>query len=253
MADLFLLSPAQMGKIEPFFPKSHGIARVDDRRVISGIIYVLKHGLQWKDAPRDYGPHKTLYNCFRRWTELDVSDRIQQLGSKRRAARHADDRCDAPESSPHCFEPYKRGILPRHMGRTKGGLNTKLHAVCDGEGRPIAMCLTAGQVSDHIGAKILYPALPDGTSATMIADKGYDSDEYRAALKSKGIAFCIPPRKGRKAPASFCKTQYKHRHRIENMFGLLKDWRRIATRYDRRADVFMAAITIAAIVTWWFQ
>lgn len=76
MTDLFLLSPAQMAKIEPFFPLSHGVPRVDDRRVISGIIYVLKHGLQWKDAPRDYGPHKTLYNRFRRWTELGVFDRI---------------------------------------------------------------------------------------------------------------------------------------------------------------------------------
>ena len=72
MTDLFLLSAAQMCRIEPFFPKSHGVARVDDRRVVSGIIYVLKHGLQWKDAPKAYGPHKTLYNRFRRWTELGV-------------------------------------------------------------------------------------------------------------------------------------------------------------------------------------
>ena len=114
------------------------------------------------------------------------------------------------------------------------------------------MCLTAGQVSDHIGAKILYPVLPDGV-ATMIADKGYDSDEYRAALTAKDIKPCIPPRKGRNAPASFCKTQYKQRHKIENMFARLKDWRRIATRYDRRADIFMAAITIAVIVIWWIQ
>ncbi len=76
MSDLFLLSRSQMAKIEPFFPLSHGVPRVDDRRVISGIIYVLKHGLQWKDAPKDYGPHKTLYNRFRRWTELGVFDRI---------------------------------------------------------------------------------------------------------------------------------------------------------------------------------
>jgi putative transposase len=76
MADLFLLSLAHMSKIEPFFQRSHGIARVDDRRVISGIIYVLKHGLQWKDAPKAYGPHNTLYNRFRRWTELGVFDRI---------------------------------------------------------------------------------------------------------------------------------------------------------------------------------
>lgn len=76
MTDLFLLSPAQMAKIEPFFPLSHGVPRVDDRRVVSGIIYVLKNGLQWKDAPKDYGPHKTLYNRFRRWTQLGVFDKI---------------------------------------------------------------------------------------------------------------------------------------------------------------------------------
>jgi len=117
----------------------------------------------------------------------------------------------------------------------------------------LAMCLTAGQVSDHIGAKILYPTLPDWDGPTLIADKGYDSDEYRAALRAKGITPCIPPRKGRNAPASFCKITYKQRHKVENMFAKLKDWRRIATRYDRRADIFMAAITIAAIVIWWIQ
>ena len=83
------------------------------------------------------------------------------------------------------------------------------------------------------------------------ADKGYDSDEYRAALEAKGVTPCIPPRRGRNQPATFCKIKYKQRHKVENMFGRLKDWRRIATRYDRRADIFMAAITIAAIVIWW--
>lgn len=87
----------------------------------------------------------------------------------------------------------------------------------------------------------------------MIADKGYDSDEYRKALCAKGISACIPPRRGRKAPSTYCKTQYKQRHKVENMFGRLKDWRRIATRYDRRAAIFMAAITIAAIVIYWLQ
>jgi transposase len=64
MADLFLLSKAQMRRIEPYFPLSHGIARVDDRRVVSGIIFVIKNGLRWRDAPGDYGPHKTIYNRF---------------------------------------------------------------------------------------------------------------------------------------------------------------------------------------------
>jgi transposase len=76
MSDLFLLSECQMARIEPHFPLAHGIPRVDDRRVISGIVYVIKHGLQLKDAPKDYGPHKTLYNRFIRWSRLGVFDRI---------------------------------------------------------------------------------------------------------------------------------------------------------------------------------
>ena len=76
VGDLFLLSEAQMAQISPYFSLSHGVPRVDDRRVVSGIVYVIKHGLQWKDAPREYGPPKTLYNRFIRWSRLGVFDRI---------------------------------------------------------------------------------------------------------------------------------------------------------------------------------
>jgi transposase len=76
MSGLFLLSESQMARIAPHFPLSHGVPRVDDRRVVSGIIYVIKHGLQWKDAPKGYGPHKTLYNRFIRWSRMGVFDRI---------------------------------------------------------------------------------------------------------------------------------------------------------------------------------
>lgn len=76
MSRLFYLSEKQIEKIRPYFPLSHGIPRVDDRRVISGIIYVIRNGLQWKDAPREYGPHKTLYNRFIRWSQLGVFNHI---------------------------------------------------------------------------------------------------------------------------------------------------------------------------------
>ena len=76
MSDLYWLSQAQMRRIEPYFPLSHGVARVDDRRVLSGIIFVIRNGLRWRDAPKDYGPHKTLYNRFIRWSRLGVFDRI---------------------------------------------------------------------------------------------------------------------------------------------------------------------------------
>jgi putative transposase len=76
MSALFYLTTEQFNRIQPYFPLSHGVPRVDDLRVISGIIYVLRNGLQWKDAPSDYGPHKTLYNRFVRWSRMGVFNRI---------------------------------------------------------------------------------------------------------------------------------------------------------------------------------
>ncbi len=76
MDGLFWLSPGQLNRIKPCFPLSHGVPRVDDRKVVSGIIYVIRNGLQWKDAPQAYGPHKTLYNRFIRWSRMGVFNRI---------------------------------------------------------------------------------------------------------------------------------------------------------------------------------
>jgi transposase len=76
MGEHFMLTRRQLNRIKPYFPFSHGIERVDDRRVISGILYVIRNGLQWKDAPRAYGPHKTLYNRFVRWSRMGVFNRI---------------------------------------------------------------------------------------------------------------------------------------------------------------------------------
>jgi transposase len=76
MSDLFWLSDAQMSRLEPYFPKSHGKPRVDDRRVLSGIIFINRNGLRWRDAPREYGLHKTLYNRWKRWSDKGVFARI---------------------------------------------------------------------------------------------------------------------------------------------------------------------------------
>ena len=76
MSNLFWLTDAQLARLEPYFPKSHGKPRVDDRRVLSGIIFINRNGLRWRDAPREYGPHKTLYNRWKRWSEKGVFARI---------------------------------------------------------------------------------------------------------------------------------------------------------------------------------
>ncbi len=126
--------------------------------------------------------------------------------------------------------------LSRSTGRTKGGLNSKLHAVCDGAGKPVHLLLTARQPSDYTGARHLLPSLPQAQH--LIANRGYDADWLVAALKKNGIKACIPPRTNRKKKRRYSKQLYKQRHKIEIMFGWVKEWRRIAMRYDRCAHTF---------------
>ena len=102
-------------------------------------------------------------------------------------------------------------------------MNTKLHAICDSEGRPLNLFVTAGQVSDYIGARALLSSIPNVD--WLLGDRGYDADWFRDALKNKGIRACIPGRKQRKMPVKYDKRRYKRRNRIEIMFGRLKDWK----------------------------
>jgi transposase len=87
VSDLYWLTDEQMARLEPYFPKSHGRPRVDDRRVLSGIIFVNRNGLRWRDAPKDYGPHKTLYNRWKRWGEMGVFTRMMEGLSRAGAER----------------------------------------------------------------------------------------------------------------------------------------------------------------------
>ncbi|MDH0913205.1 IS5 family transposase [Rhizobium pusense] len=252
MGDLFLLSERQMARISPFFPLSHGVPRVDDRRVVSGIVYVIRNGLQWKDAPAGYGPPKTLYNRFIRWSRLGVFDRIF-AGLAGEGPRPERIMIDATHLKAHrtAASLLKKGLFPRRIGRTKGGLNSKLHTVCDGEGRPIIMLLSEGQMSDHKGASLMIDALPPAKA--LIADRGYDSAAFRQALVARGIEPCIPSSRSRKIPYPYDKALYRQRHKVENLFAKLKDWRRVATRYDRCAHTFFSAICIAAAVAFYLN
>nr|WP_244647505.1 IS5 family transposase [Sphingomonas sp. CFBP 13728] len=239
-----------MARLEPYFPKSHGKPRVDDRRVLSGIVFVNRNGLRWCDAPREYGPHKTLYNRWKRWGERGVFLRIME-GLAAASATPKTIMIDATYLKAHrtASSLGKKGGLGRLIGRTKGGMNTKLHAVTDAEGRPLSFFMTAGQVSDYTGAAALLDDLPK--AQWMLGDRGYDADWYRDALQAKGITPCIPGRKSRIIPVKYDKRRYRSRSRIEIMFGRLKDWRRVATRYDRCPTVFFSAIALAATVIFW--
>ena len=109
--------------------------------------------------------------------------------------------------------------------------------------------MTPGQTSDYTGARALMGSLPK--ARTMLADRGYDADWFRNGLTDMGISSCISSRKNRKEPIPHDKKLYKERHKVEIMFGRLKDWRRVATRYDRSPTVFLSAIALAALVIFW--
>ncbi|MGD9811705.1 MAG: IS5 family transposase [Sphingomonadaceae bacterium] len=252
MSDLIWLSEAQMRRIEPYFPLSHGVPRVDDRRIISGIIFVIRNGLRWRDAPADYGPPKTIYNRFIRWSRLGVFNKIFAALSAK-GGKPDQLMIDATHLKAHrtAASLLKKGLFPRRIGRTKGGLNSKLHAVCDQKGRPLVMLLSEGQMSDYKGAALMLDALP--RAKALLGDRGYDADWFREALAERNITACIPSKKNRKVQIQHDAALYRQRHRIENMFGRLKDWRRIHTRYDRCAHTFMSAICIAATVIFWLN
>ncbi|WP_108885921.1 IS5 family transposase [Pseudoprimorskyibacter insulae] len=251
MNNLFWLTEAQMERIRPYFPKSRGRPRVDDLRVLSGIIFINRNGLRWCDAPREYGPPKTLYNRWKRWSRIGVFARIMDgLASEKADTRTV--MIDATYLKAHRTASSlrgKKGGRGRLIGRTKGGMNTKLHAVADMKGRPIRLFMTAGQVSDYTGAHALLDSLPE--EKWMLGDRGYDAEWFREALKDKGMKVCIPGRKSRKTPVRYDKRRYKQRNRIEIMFGRLKDWRRVAPRYDRCPIIYLSAIALAATVLFW--
>jgi transposase len=104
-------------------------------------------------------------------------------------------------------------------------------------------------MSDFKGAALMFDALPP--ARVLLGDRGYDADWFRQALAARGIAACIPSRVNRKVHIPHDTTLYRQRHKIENVFGRIKDWRRVATRYDRCAHTFMSAISIAATCCYW--
>src|SRR4029434_2592933 len=145
-------------------------------------------------------------------------------------------------SSARRRRPQKLGD-DQAIGRSKGGLTTKIHALVDALGNPVGFHLTGGQEHDLACAD----ALPELEAETLIADKAFDADErVLEPLAEAGKTAVIPPRKTRKTPRAFDKDLYKARHLIENFFAKLKQFRAIATRYDKTARCFLAGIHLAA-------
>nr|WP_235519552.1 IS5 family transposase [Caulobacter sp. Root343] len=145
----------------------------------------------------------------------------------------------------------KRGAEIQAIGRSRGGRTTKIHAVVDGQGRLIAFEITAGQRGDAPFARSLLEQLPH--ARLCLADTAYDADKLRKFLIERGTTPVIPNNPTRKRIQPFDPQAYKQRNLVERMFCRLKDWRRVATRYDKLAAIFASAVCIAAIIIWWAQ
>lgn len=143
----------------------------------------------------------------------------------------------------------KRGELSQAIGRSRGGRTTKIHALTDALCRPVAFLLTGGQVADCTAADTLLDRMPP--TRILHGDKGYDSDAVRRKIEGMGTAPNIPPKANRRWKSCFSPYLYRDRNAIERMFCRLKDFRRIATRYDRLARNFLAAVCIAATLCYW--
>ena len=135
------------------------------------------------------------------------------------------------------------------MGRSRGGRNTKIHALADAKGRLIAILLSGGEAHDCPLAKRLIRRVK--SPERLLGDKAYDSAELREALDERDTKPVMPNRGYRKQPFSFNKRLDKLRWRIENAFNRLKDFRRIATRYDKLARNYLASVCLAAALVWW--
>jgi transposase len=177
-----------------------------------------------------------------------VEEGVRALG-RCGGQRVRDDRQhDRAGASAQCRGSQKDGADDEAIGRSRGGLSTKIHATVDALGNPTGFALSPGQAHDLEGADAL---LPDLAADALIADKAFDAEErVLRPLAKAGKAAVIPPKGNRKAPRPYDRDLYKARHLIENFFAKLKQYRAIATRYDKRAVHFLGAIHLAASVIW---
>lgn len=153
------------------------------------------------------------------------------------------------QGSPLCGR-RKRGAFAQAIGTSRGGRTSKIHGLTDSAGRPRVLMISPGNLSDMTMAPALIEAA-HGRFDRLIADKGYDSNAIRAAIQAQGAEVVIPATRTRKVPIPYDREAYRSRNLVERLWCRLKDWRRIATRYDKLAANYMAGVFIAASIAFW--
>ncbi|MEV5355835.1 IS5 family transposase [Streptomyces sp. NPDC052693] len=284
------LTDAAWERIEPLLPRVDGRGRPwrDHRQVVNGVLWRLRTGAPWRDLPERYGPWQTVYERFARWeadgtwakllehvqVRDDAVGRVEwtvSVGSTtNRAHQHsAGARKKGPQNGDEPEDPG-RSQERQAIGRSRGGLTTKVHLAVDGRGLPLSIVLTPGnvndatafgQVLDSIRIPRAVTGRPRTTPARVLGDKAYSSRAIRHLLRRRGIVATIPERRDQMAnrrrrgthggrPPAFDKDIYRNRNVVERCFARLKQFRAITMRFDKLADRYRAGIVVAALALW---
>lgn len=204
-------------------------------------------GAQWNQLPEHYGKWNSIYRFHLRWAKKAVFEDLLKITAK---SLNKDDfkiidgsHIKVHQDACHNASTYEE----QGFGKTKGGRNTKINAVTNGAGKLLNFVLIPG---NHCEQKSAMEALGDLRDKIVLADKGYDSDEFRSEIRQGGAVPNIPGRKNRKRAVFYIKEVGKRRHVVENYFCRMKRHRRISTRYDRLPETFKSFVFLASIWDW---
>jgi transposase len=243
----FVVSDAVWEKIEPLLPgkkSDPGVTAKDNRLFLEAVLWRVRAGLPWRDLPPGFGHWNSVFKRFRRWVRAMVFERIFRALSGEPDFEYV--MIDGTIVPVHQkASGAKGGAETNAIGRSRGGLTTKIVALVDALGNLVRFVLLPGQRHDIVGVP---PLIEDVSFAALLGDKAFDADWLRADVDGRGAAAVIPPRANRKMIIDYDKEMYRWRHLVENYFAKIKEFRSIATRYDKTVESFKANINLAAAV-----
>ena len=239
------LTDAQWQLIEPLLPPRKGRPGGNPREFFNALLWIARTGAPWRDLPERLGTWSVGVPALCLLVQKGAF-RAHFSSCTAAGSGRVDGRLDLlPGTSSLGRGSKKSG--PQAIGMTRGGLNTKIHAVCDALGNPLRFVLTPGQRHDSKPV----PELIEGLQAeALLADKAYDSDKIVQLAQAQGMQVIIPSKVNRKQPRALDTHRYKARHLIENLFQRMKVFRRVATRFDKLDVRFLGFVHIAGIMKW---
>lgn len=241
-----LISKRQFNRFRKHLPPVSNAEKIPAIVVLSCVIWVIKSGVPWSHIPEKYGKFDTIRKRFSRWSKNGIFRKVfQSLASM--AGKSNTAMIDSTTVNAHrTASSLASDGNPRKIGRSAGGLTTKIHLIANIEKIPLDFSLTEGQVNDAKEGENLVRK-NSWRMKSLLADKAYDTNAIRSDLKKAHVSACIPPKSNRIEEISYDKELYEKRSIIENMFGSLKDWRAIKTRYCRCAHTFDSFVCVALV------